>query len=196
MRLLDLIAQCRDPLIIMPRTPREQPVRVCGPTTSRTPSFECPLRFVIGDDLTRRQRRIGIWAMATGWRLSRLTQNSGAALVGRVERCCTPTGHLRVWHRAATGSGCERAPGGVLREHRRRGALRRRELFGARRHLTGNAKRKCRPWRPTSTSMTGFAPTVDPDAMLRGRYASVTHAGVLELRDLLGRVRFALTIDG
>lgn len=35
-----------------------------------------------------------------------------------------------------------------------------------------------------------FEPTVDPDAMLRGDYASVTHGGDIAVADLLERVRF------
>ena len=111
MRLLDLVAQTREPLVILPRTPGGQAVRVRGPNDFARTVVECPLRFVIADDLTRASAEL---AFADGDRLANcldLLKNSGAAFVGRMERCGTPAGHLRVRRRAATGSGCARAAG-------------------------------------------------------------------------------------
>jgi len=67
MRLLDLVAQCRDPLVILPCAHGSQPIKVSGPSDFARTIVECPLRFVIADDLTRASAEL---AFADGDRLA------------------------------------------------------------------------------------------------------------------------------
>ena len=66
MRLLDLIAQSREPFVVVPRA-HCAPMRVSGPGDFAERIAECPLRFVIADDLTRASAEL---AFADGDRLA------------------------------------------------------------------------------------------------------------------------------
>jgi hypothetical protein len=52
MRLLDLVAQCRDPLIVVPHASGAHPIALSGPADFAQRVVECPLRFVLDDGLT------------------------------------------------------------------------------------------------------------------------------------------------
>lgn len=66
MRLLDLVAQCREPLVLKPRA-NCAPLTVSGPSDYARQIIDCPLRFVIADDLTRASAEL---AFADGDRLA------------------------------------------------------------------------------------------------------------------------------
>src|SRR5580704_8542726 len=67
MRLLDLVAQCREPVVIVADARRAQSIKLTGPNDFAHKVAECPLRFVIADDLTRASAEL---AFADGDRLS------------------------------------------------------------------------------------------------------------------------------
>ena len=157
MRLLDLVAQAREPLVILPRTPGGQPVRVRGPNDFARTIVECPLRFVIADDLTRASAEL---AFADGDRLANcldLLRIPAPLLWVEWERRYTSGSSASA---ASCSNRIRMRPGGGLGcccAHRRTDALQWREHFGPSGPLTANARRKCRPWRPASTSTDASA---------------------------------------
>jgi hypothetical protein len=67
MRLLDLVAQCREPFIVLPQEGGAQPIALSGTSDFAPRIAECPLRFVLADDLTRASAQL---AFADGDRLT------------------------------------------------------------------------------------------------------------------------------
>ena len=66
MRLLDSVAVCRTPLLLT-CAPHLAPFEVSGPSRFAARIAQCPLRFVLGDDLTRVSAEL---AFADGARLA------------------------------------------------------------------------------------------------------------------------------
>ena len=190
MRLLDLVAQCRDPFVILPRAHRGQPVTVPGPNDFAHTIVECPLRFVIADDLTRASAEL---AFADGDRLA-----------GCLDLLRIPAPLLWVeWSDAVhqqviceCGIVPQQDPDasgrrvGVLLRASPAGRSATARTFWSAAAPDGQCEAQMSPLETYIDLDDRFAPTVDPDAMLRGRYASVTHAGDAGIADLLGRVRF------
>ena len=67
MRLLDRVARCRVPLTLQPVRQGATPREVAGPSRFAAQMAACPLRFVLGDDLTRAAAEL---AFADGARLA------------------------------------------------------------------------------------------------------------------------------
>src|ERR1700759_1037817 len=67
MRLLDLVAQCRKPFVILPPGEQARPLPLAGPCDFAPTVAACPLRFVIDDNLTRASAEL---AFADGDRLA------------------------------------------------------------------------------------------------------------------------------
>ena len=67
MRLLDLIAQYRQPFVIAPQARGARPIVMTGPRDFADQIAQCPLRFVIADNLTRASAEL---AFADGDRLA------------------------------------------------------------------------------------------------------------------------------
>jgi hypothetical protein len=67
MRLLDRVARCRVPLTLQPVRHGATPREVAGPSRFAAQMVACPLRFVLGDDLTRASAEL---AFADGARLA------------------------------------------------------------------------------------------------------------------------------
>jgi hypothetical protein len=67
MRLLDRIALCREPMRLTPGPGRLTPFEVSGPSEFSSRVAGCPLRYVLGDDLTRVSAEL---AFADGARLA------------------------------------------------------------------------------------------------------------------------------
>jgi hypothetical protein len=67
MRLLDHVARCRVPLTLQPLRHGATPHEVAGPSRFAAQMAACPLRFVLGDDLTRASAEL---AFADGARLA------------------------------------------------------------------------------------------------------------------------------
>jgi hypothetical protein len=189
-RLLDLVAQCREPLVILSRVHGAQPIKVSGPNDFAHTIRECPLRFVIGDDLTRASAEL---AFANGDRLA-----------GCLDLLRIPAPLLWVeWsdavHRQVI---CEC---GIDSEHdpdafgRRAGVFLRASPHG--RSATartfwnvaapnGQSAARMSPLETFLDLDDRFEPTADPNAMLHGRYASLMRPGDPALSALLERVRF------
>lgn len=53
MRLLDRVARCHEPFVLAPECAAAVPVELTGARHYAARVLECPLRFVLGDDLTR-----------------------------------------------------------------------------------------------------------------------------------------------
>jgi hypothetical protein len=67
MRLLDRVAHSQEPLLLLPGRGPPTPIEVSGPSTFASRVAGCPLRFVLGDDLTRASAEL---AFADGARLT------------------------------------------------------------------------------------------------------------------------------
>jgi hypothetical protein len=67
MRLLDLLAQSRSPLLLALKCAPRQPISVTGPADFAHQVSQCPLRYVLEDDLTRTAAHL---AFAEGDRLA------------------------------------------------------------------------------------------------------------------------------
>ena len=191
MRLLDLVAQSRDPLVILPRAPGSQPIKVSGPSDFAHTIVECPLRFVMADDLTRASAEL---AFADGDRLaSCLDLLRIPAPILWVE--WSDAVHQQVI--CESGIVLEGDPDAV---RRRVGLLLRTSLTGrsaiARTFWSvaaadGQCEAQMSPLETYIELDGGFEPaTVDAGAMLRGHYAGVTHGGDAGVAALLERVRF------
>jgi hypothetical protein len=191
MRLLDLVAQCREPSVITGPALGAPPIKVSGPSDFAHILVGCPLRFVIADDLTRASAEL---AFADGDRLaSCLDLLRFPAPLLWVE--WSDAVHQQVI--CESGIVSERDPDAV---GRRVGVLLRTSLTG--RSATARtfwsvaaADEQCEArMSPLETYIEldgGFEPTKwDVDAMLRGQYAGVTHAGDAGVAALLERVRF------
>jgi hypothetical protein len=191
MRLLDLVAQCRNPLVILPSAQGLQPIKVSGPNDYAHTLVECPLRFVIADDLTRASAEL---AFADGDRLA-----------GCLDLLRIPAPLLWVeWSDAVhqqvifeSGIVAEPDPGAVGRQV---GVLLRSSLTGrsaiartfwSTRAADGQCEAQMSPLETYIELDGGFEPaTVDAGAMLRGHYAGVTHGADAGVAALLERVRF------
>jgi hypothetical protein len=190
MRLLDLVAQCRDPFVILPRAHRGQPVTVPGPNDFAHTIVECPLRFVIADDLTRASAEL---AFADGDRLA-----------GCLDLLRIPAPLLWVeWSDAVHQQViCEcgivpqqdpHATGrrvGVLLRASPAGRSATARTFWSAQAPDGQCEAQMSPLETYIDLDDRFEPTVNADAMLRGHYASVTDRGDAGVADLLKRVRF------
>src|SRR5450755_2726711 len=66
MRLLDRVARCHAPMLLALDHSPTVPFEVTGPASYASHVAECPLRFVLGDDLTRASAEL---AFADGARL-------------------------------------------------------------------------------------------------------------------------------
>jgi len=67
MRLLDLVAQCRDPFIVVPNASGARPIALSGAMDFAARIADCPLRFVLSDELTHAS---ALLAFADGDRLT------------------------------------------------------------------------------------------------------------------------------
>jgi hypothetical protein len=186
MRLLDLVVQTRETFIIQPRQPGSQPIAVSGPKDFAALLSQCPLRFVMADDLTRASAEL---AFADGDRLADC-----------LDLLRFPAPLLWVEWSDAVHQQVIRQCGVVSREDpdaegRRVGLLLRAGANG--RSASARTFWSCSPYEAhvspleTHIDLDGcFPPAADPDAMLAGGYASVTHRADSGVADLLKRVRF------
>ena len=67
MRLLDLVAQCRNPFVVLPGQMGARPIALSGAADFAPRIAECPLRFVLSDELTHAS---ALLAFADGDRLT------------------------------------------------------------------------------------------------------------------------------
>jgi hypothetical protein len=190
MRLLDLVAQCRDPLVVIPGARGAQSIKLSGPDDFAHNIRECPLRFVMADDLTRASAEL---AFADGDRLASC-----------LDLLRIPAPLLWVeWSDAIhqqviceCGIVSERDPDA---SGRRVGVLLRaspdgRSATGRTFWSVGTPDGECAArMSPLETHLDlneRFEPTAYPDAMLRGQYGSLMRPGDAGISALLERVRF------
>jgi hypothetical protein len=191
MRLLDLVAQCREPTFITALAGGAQPIKVSGPSDFAHTIVGCPLRFVVADDLTRASAEL---AFADGDRLaSCLDLLRIPAPLLWVE--WSDAVHQQVIYESGVVPACDPDAGG-----RRVGVLLRSSLTGrsaiARTFWSvaaadGQHEARMSPLETYIELDGGFEPTtVDAVAMLSGHYAGVTYGGDAGVAALLERVRF------
>jgi hypothetical protein len=190
MRLLDLVAQCREPLVVIPSSRGAQSIKLSGPDDFAHNIRECPLRFVMADDLTRASAEL---AFADGDRLASC-----------LDLLRIPAPLLWVeWSDAIhqqviceCGIVSERDPEA---SGRRVGVLLRaspdgRSATGRTFWSVGTPDGECAArMSPLETHLDlneRFEPTAYPDAMLRGQYGSLMRPGDAGISALLERVRF------
>jgi len=189
-RLLDLVAQCRDPFVILPTAYGAKPIEVSGPSDFARQIVECPLRFVIADDLTRASAEL---AFADGDRLASCLDllRIPAPLLwvewndAVHQQVICECGIVAQRDRDAFG----RHVGVLLRASQdgRSATVRTFWSVGA---ANGQCEAQMSPLETYIDLDDRFVSTGDPDAMLRGHYASVTYGGDAGVADLLQRVRF------
>jgi hypothetical protein len=190
MRLLDLVAQSRDPLVIVPRPRGSRPIKVSGPSDFAQTIVECPLRFVIADDLTRASAEL---AFADGDRLT-----------GCLDLLRIPAPLLWVeWSDAVhqqviceCGAAPQRDPDssgrpvGVLLRASLGGRCATARTFWSAGTADGQCEAQMSPLQTYIDLDDRFMSLGNPDGMLRGRYGTVTHGADAAVADLLQRVRF------
>jgi hypothetical protein len=190
MRLLDLVAQCRAPLVVLPTVHGGKPVELSGPSDFAHAVKECPLRFVIADDLTRASAEL---AFADGDRLA-----SCMDLLRIPAPLLWVEWSDAVHHEVSCECGIvsERDPNAL---GRRAGILLRASLTGrsaiARTFWSvtaadGKCEAQMSPLESHIDLDCRFSPTTDPTAMLRGQCVSVTQRDEAGVAALLERVRF------
>lgn len=189
MRLLDLIAQSREPLILVPRDDAA-PITVSGPGDFAQQIIECPLRFVIADDLTRASAEL---AFADGDRLADC-----------LDLLRIPASSLWVeWNDAIhrqviceCGTVAQPDPDalgrqvGVLLHAAQGGRSATARTFWTASNEAGEREAQISPVETYLDLDDRFAPTVDASRMLCGDYASVTDCRDAGVAELLQRVRF------
>jgi hypothetical protein len=189
MRLLDLIAQCREPFIVVPRA-HGAPMVVSGPGDFAQRIAECPLRLVIADDLTRASAEL---AFADGDRL-----------VGCLDLLRIPAPRLWVeWSDAihqqvisqcgTVAQGDPDAFGrqvGVLLQAAPCGRSALARTFWSVPNAAGKFDAQMSPIETHISLDTRFNPAANASEILRGRYVSLTHSPNSGVDDLLDRVRF------
>jgi hypothetical protein len=79
MRLLDLVVQSREPLIVLPHATGARQVTVSGPSDFAQRVVQCPQRYVLADDLTACLRGVGFCGRRPPGGLLGFDQNPRAA---------------------------------------------------------------------------------------------------------------------
>lgn len=189
MRLLDLIAQSHEPLVVAAHE-NSAPMAVTAPRDFARQIIECPLRFVIADDLTRASAEL---AFADGDRLA-----------GCLDLLRIPATRLWIeWSDAvhqqvicdcgSVAHGDPKAVGrqvGVFLQAAPCGRSGTARTFWSTPTASGKAEVQISPVETDLSLDDRFAPTSDPNPMLRGDYVSVTDHRDSGVADLLRRVRF------
>jgi len=190
MRLLDLVAQCRGPLVIQPAVSGARPIEVSGANNFAQQVRECPLRFVIADDLARASAEL---AFAEGDRLANC-----------LDLLRIPAPRLWVeWSDAVhkqvicdCGIVTERDPAafgrrvGVLLRASPDGRSATARTFWNAETLDGQCEAQMSPLESNIDLNDRFEPSAVPDAMLCGHYASLMRPGDAGVSALLEHVRF------
>jgi hypothetical protein len=188
MRLLDLIAQSREPFVVVPHA-HGAPMRVSGPGDFAQRIAECPLRFVIADDLTRASAEL---AFADGDRLA------GCLDLLRIPAPLIWLEWSDAIHQQVIcqcGTVAERDPDavgrhvGVLLQASLCGRTGMARTFWSFSSAAGECGAQMSPLETHIDLDDKFEPAADGNSMLRGEFASLRacNSGV---GDLLERIRF------
>jgi hypothetical protein len=190
MRLLDRVARCRAPLVLALDDRDSMRFEVTGPSRYASPVTDCPLRFVLGDDLTRA--------------CAELAFADGARLAGCMDLLRLPAPrlwiewndevHKRVLHEAhAAGDYDGAAAGrrvGMLLQGSEDGFGAVARTFWADAAADESADVTLSPLETHIDLRGGFAYADDIAGVLSGGFASVTHPDDAALASLLDHVRF------
>lgn len=188
MRLLDHIVQSTDPFIIVPHE-HGSPIAVSGPRDFARRVADCPLRFVIADDLTRA--------------CSELAFAEGDRLAGCLDLLRIPAPSLWVeWsdtvhQQVISQCGTVAKPDpdafgrqvGVLLQATPEGRSGMARTFWSAPTAAGGSEALLSPLETHINFDANFEPVATVGGMLRGHYASLTDADA-GVADLLERVRF------
>lgn len=189
MRLLDLVAQSREPFVVIPRA-QGAPMVVSGPGDFAQQIAECPLRFVIADDLTRVSAEL---AFADGDRLA-----------GCLDLLRIPAPQLWVeWSDAIhqqvicqCGAVAQRDPDalgrqvGVLLQATSCGRSAIARTFWSVPIAGGECDAQMSPLVTHINLDDRFEPATNGCEMFTGQYVSLTHSRNPGVDELLERVRF------
>jgi len=190
MRLLDRVAQCRVPLTLPSAGRVATPVEVAGPSRFAAQMAACPLRFVLGDDLSRASAELAF--------------ADGARLVGCLDLLRMPAlnmwiewndeAHKRVIHETQLAAEFDAAAIG-----RKVGMLLQASANGltavGRTFWAGAGEDECADVTvsPLETHIDlrgGFADVARSRDVLSGGFVDVTHGGNSATAALLDHVRF------
>lgn len=189
MRLLDSIARCQTPLIA-PATDALPRLEIAGPSRFAAQITDCPLRFVLGDDLTQ--------ACAD------LAFADGARLVGCMDLLRMPAPHFWIeWNdevhkrvvletRSATGfdSAATARKVGILLRASANGLTAIGRTFWADAAMDGHADITLSPLETHFDLRGEFEGSEDTRDVLSGGFLDATHTGNPATASLLDHVRF------
>jgi hypothetical protein len=189
MRLLDLVAQCREPFVVLPAETGARPIVLSGASDFAPRIAECPLRFVLADELTRASAEL---AFAEGDRLTTCLDliRIPAPLLW-IE--WSDSIHQQVITQCGTVA--ERDPNaagrqvGVLLQATPQGRAGMARTFWNVSNSAGECEAQLSPIE-THINLDGRFNTAEVQGMFRGRHATVTDAQDPRLADLLQHIRF------
>jgi len=189
MRLLDSIARCRTPLVL-PSGKTHAQVQLAGPSRFAAQIAACPLRFVLGDDLTQAS--------------ADLAYADGARLVGCLDLLRMPAPHLwiewndevhkRVIHETRSAAGFDSAAAGrkvgILLRASANGLRAVGRTFWANAAADEHADVTLSPLETHFDLRGEFADSNDTHNILSGGFLDATHGGNAATASLLDHVRF------
>jgi hypothetical protein len=189
MRLLDIIARCYTPLVL-PSGKGNAQVLLAGPSRFAAQIAACPLRFVLGDDLTQASADL---AFADGERL-----------VGCLDLLRMPSPHLwiewndevhkRVIHETRAAAGFDSAASGrkvgILLRASDNGLTAVGRTFWADAAADEQADVMLSPLETHFDLRGEFADSKDMSDVLSGGFLDATHGGNAATASLLDHVRF------
>jgi hypothetical protein len=189
MRLLDSVARCYTPLVL-PSGKADAQVQVAGPSRFASQIAACPLRFVLGDDLTQAS--------------ADLAYADGARLVGCLDLLRMPAPHLWIeWndevHRrtihetrsaAAFDSAAAGRKVGILLRASANGLAAVGRTFWAHTAADEHADVTLSPLETHFNLRGEFEDSKDSQDVLSGGFLDATHGGNAATASLLDHVRF------
>jgi hypothetical protein len=189
MRLLDLVAQCREQLLVLPGDSGARPIELSGVADFAPRIGSCPLRFVLADELTRA--------------CAQLAFSDGDRLTSCLDLIRIPAPLLWVeWsdavHQAVItecGTIAERDPNatgrrvGVLLRANPRGRSGMARTFWSVSNAAAECEAQLSPVE-THINLEDRFETADLQEMFHGRYATVTDTRDPAVADLLQHIRF------
>jgi hypothetical protein len=189
MRLLDLVAQCREPFIVLPQKGGARPIVLSGAADFAPRIAECPLRFVLADELTHAS---SLLAFADGDRLT-----SCLDLIRIPAPLLWVEWSDSVHQQAISQCGAitERDPNaagrqvGVLLLASPQGRSGMARTFWSVSNSAGECEAQLSPVE-THINLDDRFETAELQGMFRGRHATVTDTQDPRMADLLEHVRF------
>jgi hypothetical protein len=190
MRLLDRVARCRAPLTLQPVRRGATPREVAGPSRFAAQMAACPLRFVLGDDLTRASAELAF--------------ADGARLAGCLDLLRMPAPHMwiewndevhkRVIHETQSAGDFDAAAigrkVGILLQASANGLSAVGRTFWTDAGGDEHAEVTLSPLETHIDLRGEFADAARAHDVLSGGFVDVTHGGNSATASLLGQVKF------